>query len=787
VNVITKSGGNELSGSFRVSADNEDWISDTAQRKLNPDFESLDERNDTFEATLGGRIVRDRLWWFGAGRQRETSDQRTTAVTNITYPRADDEERIEAKLTISPAQGHSLIGSYLEIERTRSGQSFATIMDLRSVTSRQDPQEIKSGNYTGILTSNFFVEAQYSERNFIIGIGSGGVPDLIQGTMMRHRPTARRFWSPQFCGSCEDEIRDNENILAKGSYFLSSEGAGTHDLTFGYDTFSDIRFSVNHQTGSDFEVWAEDIYIDDQNNIFPIFRGSTTWIGWWPPVGLEIARPTDFVTNSFYANDSWQLNDKWSFNIGVRYDENDGVDSSGALVTDDSKVSPRLGLQYDVKGDGSLVVNASAGTYVAAIASTGNIADAASTGGALAGFFHFYQGPQVNANCPPDCVTTDVALNTLFDWYLGNGGTTDVNEAIANINDIPGLFYAQVPGVTVVIREGLKSPSADELSVGLTKRLGTKGMVRADVVYREWEDFYSSRTQIGDAADLDGDGVGDIDVLEVGNFGDDKLSREYLGFEIQGRYRFTDRLTLAGNYTLSQLEGNINGETGGSGPVPVSPNAWPEYSEARWNYPVGDLAGDSQHKFRAWAVYEFLRSEHHSLEVGLLQSFFSGQPFGAADNVTTSPGSLTGDHILANFPEVAGYAQPPDNQTYWFTSRDAFQADDWNRTDLALTYTFDFNIRSKEVEVFVQPQILNVFDQDAFISRLESDIDTFDNGGTCPNGAGGFCEDFNAFTDTPVEGVHWRKRIEAGDWAEGDTIADWQDEREYRISVGFRF
>jgi hypothetical protein len=31
---------------------------------------------------------------------------------------------------------------------------------------------------------------------------------------------------------------------------------------------------VNHQTASDFQVWAEDIFIDGRNNIFPIFRGS---------------------------------------------------------------------------------------------------------------------------------------------------------------------------------------------------------------------------------------------------------------------------------------------------------------------------------------------------------------------------------------------------------------------------------------------------------------------------------------------------------------------------------
>ena len=38
VNVITKSGGNEISGSLRMNQNSEDWASDKNQRKFNPDF-----------------------------------------------------------------------------------------------------------------------------------------------------------------------------------------------------------------------------------------------------------------------------------------------------------------------------------------------------------------------------------------------------------------------------------------------------------------------------------------------------------------------------------------------------------------------------------------------------------------------------------------------------------------------------------------------------------------------------------------------------------------------------
>ena len=71
---------------------------------------------------------------------------------------------------------------------------------------------------------------------------------------------------------------------------------------------------------------------------------------------------------------SWEM-----LNLGARYDENDGQNSAGATVADDSKISPRLGATWDAKGDGDLVFNAGYGTYVAALAASANIADGSSS------------------------------------------------------------------------------------------------------------------------------------------------------------------------------------------------------------------------------------------------------------------------------------------------------------------------------------------------------------------------------------------------------------------------
>ena len=769
INVVTKSGGNDFSGSVRVNLNNDDWQSKTP---LSGDRE--DDITETYEGTLGGPIWKDRIWFFASYRdQALTGTAQTAAPTSTTFGTTDDEERLEAKLTITPHPSHQLQGSYLDLSRTRSGIGFGPVrqIDFRSFNdNRTDPQEITSGNYTGVLTPSFFVEAQYSEREFAIGVGSGGeAGDLIDGTFIRSRGgNAGRvqYWAPFFCGNCETEIRNNDNTLVKGSYFLTTESAGSHDIAFGYDTFTDIRFSVNHQTGSDFQIWADDLVITGGagDPIYPVLTsGGRPWIVWWPPDNLDIAAPTDFVTNSFYVNDSWQLNDKWSFNIGVRYDENDGTDSGGAKTVDDSKVSPRLGFSYDVKGDGDLVINGSYGTYVAAIANTQ--ADGTSQGGQLAGMGFFYTGPSINLDCQPDgtnCTDTVTALNTIFDWYFANGGTDDINVAKNNLSQLPNLIFACFPGVTSVVPDTLKSPAAEEITVGVSKRLGSKGLFRADIVFREWEDFYSDKTDINSPFQPAAAAFG-ADVNLVGNFGDDVLKREYTGVNVMARYRFGDRFTLAGTYTWSELEGNINGETAGSGPVSVSPNAYPEYSDNAWSLPVGPLLADQEHKLRVWGIYDLVDNEHHSLSVSLLQNYFSGTPYSAAGAIDTR-----------SFVTNPGYVNPPATQTYFFSPRGAFQTDNITRTDIGLNYSFRWNAFGKSMEVFVQPEMINVFNEDG-VEIVNSSIDTEDNANLAL---------FNPFTETPVEGVHWEKGVNFGQPLDED---DYQQPRTFRVSIGFRF
>ena len=104
-------------------------------------------------------------------------------------------------------------------------------------------------------------------------------------------------------------------------------------------------------------------------------------------------------------------------------------------------------------------------------------------------------------------------------------------------------------------------------------------------------------------------------------------------------------------------------------------------------------------------------------------------------------------------------------------------------TDVALNYAFNFDAWGKDFEIFVQPEVINLFDENGIIDPNE-DTDDFNNGGACPNGAGGACEDFNAFTTTPVLGQHYTR---SEDFGKAVNANDYQQPRTFRFSVGFRF
>lgn len=750
VNVITKSGGNAFSGSLRTSFRNQDWSEETPLTTT-----VTDDIVPIYEATLGGPILRDRLWFFVAGRDFEELKTANASITNVAYDEGRDEQRYEGKLTLSLTESHNLVGSYMQLDEIQYGNTFPPIMDLRSVSDRETPEELLAFNYTGALSSNLFVTAQYSEREFTFINSGSRFTDRIFGTLLLDRSrNSARYWSPTFCGVCRPEQRNNENYLAKASYFLSSESLGTHDLVVGYDSFNDIRISDNHQSGSDYRIFGTGAIIQG-TDIYPVFNNNgSTWIQFNPIASSSAG--TNFETHSIFFNDAWRLNDKWAFNIGARYDRNDGTDGSGNQVADDSNISPRLAVTFDPTG-GDMVFHLAFARYVAALAN--NQGDAASAGGVPATLRWAYGGPNINTDPNAPLLGPEEGLATLWTWWDSIGGPN---------NNLPTLLV-DIPGGNTRINGSLDSPSVDELSIGASLRVGQRGQVRADYVHREYGNFYSERTDLS-TGQLVQPGTGrrfDINLIENN---DTDPERVYDGLHTQFRFGLS-KLDFGGNWTWSHARGNFDGETRVNGPVRYDGDKYPEYKDPRWNTPRGDLLVDQRHRVNLYAVYTLFESDLQSVRVSGLQHYSSGRPYEAIGTINP-----------AAYVTNPGYASTPV-VNYYFTGRGELLTPDIYRTDLSISW----EMRIGKLDIFIEPEIVNVFNAQRVdttaTNLLDQSVFTANNSGaTSCNGAR--CQAFDPFTTTPVEGVHWAKGPSFGTAI--NPLA-FQQPRTYRLSVGIRF
>ena len=165
-------------------------------------------------------------------------------------------------------------------------------------------------------------------------------------------------------------------------------------MTFGYDLFNDKRFANNHQSGSDYRVLGTSSIIQgtgDSSVIFPQFLGDGTTIIQWNPIPFS-STGSNFRTHSAFYNDTWRVTDRITANLGVRYDKNDGQDQQGNTVITEDSWSPRVGVIYDLTGNGTWSLTGSAAKYITAI--NQSIADSASAGGNPQTRQFVYRSPQ---------------------------------------------------------------------------------------------------------------------------------------------------------------------------------------------------------------------------------------------------------------------------------------------------------------------------------------------------------------------------------------------------------
>ncbi len=687
VNLVTKRGGNRFSGSYRANLTNPSWVGETP-------FETTARRDDlqlVHEGTLGGPILRERLWFFVSGRHESTSTPYNFVDTAIPGTAGVQEKRYDIKLTATVAKNHTLQGSFLNDDLKQSGVRglSASAVDPRVLINREIPQKLGVVNWNGVLSSQLFATAQWSQKKYGFR-GAGGTSTAIIDSPFRTRGgggiPASRLYNAPFFDANDPEDRNNQQLTGSLSYFLSSPRAGSHDIKSGVERYTSTNTGGNSQTATGYVFYSN--YVVDaaglprfnaDGTLTPRFiPGNSRLYNWLATRGAEI----NVTTTSLYLQDQWAATRRLTFDLGMRY-EHVRSEATGDIVGADTDTwVPRLAATFDLAADGKWIAQATYAHYAGK-----------------------YSEAQFASN-------SDVGNPSLVIYqYTGPAG-----EGLGFAPGLNPANYTQVllgsfPTANVFFEDGLSSALNKEFTLSFGGEIGPKGYAKATFVRRKTSNIIDDFITVAD---------GTTEVIRRGvNFGvydnivyrnaDDSLFREYQAMVFQGRYRANSRWSLAGHWTLQMKnDGNFEGEAANQ---PGAPSLFGDYSEsfsAERNFPVGRLDDFQRHKVRLWTTY-LVDMERGDLDVSALWRYNSGLTYSLR-----ATGEDLSDIQYAR-AAAAGYVNDPNGgtQTIYFSERGTETFPGFGVADFSVGYRIPV---WESLEPYLKVELLNAFNNQKLIT-----------------------------------------------------------------------
>jgi hypothetical protein len=363
INIITKSGGNEFSGSLSFYGRN-----DTTTGDNNPDpyEEATGEGSYSFKRwytydlslSLGGPIVKDALWFFGNFNIRRNKSSSWQADPNYVAKDIQDEGFLKFSSNIN--NQHKLVVSF-----AYENEDFGEVPDPWNLPETVIKEVLQTYiwniRYTWIASSNSFLDVKYS------GWWSPDHYDVpVAGADLSKRP----------------HLDDATGVLSNAPGWSGKWDINTHQVNAGFSHFAEDLLGADH----DFKIGA-------QYN-----RGSLDAMGGYPGGGYYIdyyGEPYLLYVQQQYAygglvdrigtflDDSISIGERLTVNLGLRYDRQkatypalpllDGWEktSENAPRIDDlitwNVFSPRIGIAFQLTPDGKTLLKASFGRYYDAL------------------------------------------------------------------------------------------------------------------------------------------------------------------------------------------------------------------------------------------------------------------------------------------------------------------------------------------------------------------------------------------------------------------------------------
>jgi hypothetical protein len=341
LNLVTPRGTNEWHGSGRYFTGS--GVDESAFERAPPVRNRLFDRVTEYTANLGGPIVRDRLWGWGAysnttaGQLASAADGRTANDYSGGY--------LEFTVTAQAAPHNRVTMSYFGVNKERQGVGASPDRAASSLRTFDSTERNVRLEDTHIFNSNFYLTG-------LASFATGGfqlVPEA--GTAVLGDD---RVWRNSFL--LFDSDRSQEQAKVEGNYFFDA-GSTSHELKFG----------------------------------FGYRRSDVVSLSSWPTGGFSVDRDpfvqrvvttsnesgTSYNHTNLYVQDTLTLGNLTA-SVGVRYDrEAAGNDPSrvianparptdvpggtfaGGEAFEWSDISPRLGLTYAIGQERKTLLRAS--------------------------------------------------------------------------------------------------------------------------------------------------------------------------------------------------------------------------------------------------------------------------------------------------------------------------------------------------------------------------------------------------------------------------------------------
>ena len=580
---LGKSGGNTFSGEFYQDFYNNGFQASNLSAEqlaagLRDGSNEVEKYYDT-NVNFGGPIRKDKAWFHVSWRKQFNAVQNTQFNFDKTFDTWNNNPSV--KTTYQLSQNHKLIGYYQWNMKTQPNRlPLGTYFyDNEGQTVRQEsPSWVYKGEWNGTLSSKLYLEARYGDFGYYDPRRTNSDEQYFW------RDTATLRLVGAHAQSQTD--RDRKQVTAASTYFLDTK-MGSHTFKLGGEIYKESQWSGRQQNVGG---TIEHIYTN----------GRSSQVVFGIPTALSVSgrRASDdgdlLVVNKLDQQDLF-LNDTWAMGrvtltLGARWDRYRGwMPENKQLAYAIGPVNvaeqtfpekdfftwnsfgPRVGVTYDIAGDGKTVVKASYGL-----------------------FWH-NPGPNVSADANPNQNNKSVTYN----WNDANG------DRVYQRGEEVGAPTNTTLAGTIQFDPKTTQPYSHDLSVYLERQIASQIGSRVGFVYKTEDDLISlynpsrpisAYTQPFSFVDIGADGVtgtGDDRTLTLYGVPTSQAANFPITNVEQNTGRFSRYKTVEasmvkrhGNRWSAQVGGSYTWANDFPGNYPNDPNGQFAEPTTRWDFKV---------------------------------------------------------------------------------------------------------------------------------------------------------------------------------------------------------